>query len=88
MRYMVVEHFKESMAGEIYRRFAEKGRMMPDGLRYLDSWITPDLRMCYQLMETDDLALFQQWTRHWDDLADFEIAPVISSAEARAKALG
>lgn len=85
MRYMVIERFKDAPA--IYKRFAEKGRQMPAGLQYVESWITADLQVCYQLMETDDPALFPLWTRNWDDLMDFEIVPVLSSAEARAKAL-
>jgi len=87
MRYMVVEHFNPGAAPAIYGRFAEKGRMMPEGLRYIDSWIVEDLQTCYQLMETDDFGLFAQWTRNWDDLASFEIVPVLSSAEARARAM-
>lgn len=85
MRYMVIERFKDAPA--IYRRFAEKGRMMPPGLNYVESWIAGDMKTCYQLMETEDFAFFGQWTRNWDDLMDFEIIPVMSSAEARAKAL-
>lgn len=88
MIYMVIERFRTGATREIYRRFAEKGRMMPDGLNYVESWITDDLSMCYQLMETDDYSKFAEWTRNWDDLADFEIVPVLSSAEARAKSLG
>ena len=87
MRFMVTEHFKPGRAAEIYRRFAEKGRMMPEGLHYVESWISADLRVCWQLMETDDFANFAQWTRNWDDLMEFEIVPTISSSEARAKAL-
>jgi Protein of unknown function (DUF3303) len=87
VRYMIIEHFKEGRAGEIYRRFAEKGRMMPAELHYIDSWVSADLRICYQLMETDDFGLFAQWTQQWEDLVEFEIVPVIPSAEARAKAL-
>ena len=88
MRYMVVERFRPGKVRDIYRRFAEKGRMMPDGLSNVDSWIIEDLSTCFQLMETDDFAKFAEWTGNWDDLADFEIRPVISSAEARTKALG
>jgi len=87
MRYMVIERFRPGAVGEVYRRFAEKGRMMPEGLTYLDSWIVADLSTCFQLMETDDYAKFADWTRHWDDLVDFEIVPIISSAEARTQAL-
>ena len=87
MRYMVIERFKDGKAGDIYRRFADKGRMMPAGLNYVDSWISADLKMCYQLMEAANFELFHLWTREWNDLMDFEIVPVISSAEARAAAL-
>ena len=88
MRYMVVERFRPGAVTEIYRRFAEKGRMMPEGLNYIESWITDDLSVCYQLMETDDHALFAEWTRNWDDLTDFEIVPVMTSAQARVRAHG
>lgn len=87
MKYMVIERFRPGAAGEIYQRFAEKGRMMPDGLNYVESWIVDDLSMCYQIMETDDYSKFSEWTRNWDDLADFEIVPVLSSPEAGARAL-
>jgi hypothetical protein len=87
MRYMVIEQFKDGASGEVYRRFAEKGRMMPAALTYVDSWIAEDMRVCYQLMETEDRALFAEWTRNWDDLMEFEIIPVISSAEARVRVL-
>ena len=82
---MVVEKFKDS--SEIYRRLDEKGRMMPDGLKYVSSWIDADLKQCFQLMETDDFALFGQWTKNWNDLMDFEIIPVMTSTEAKEKAL-
>jgi hypothetical protein len=81
MLYMVIEHFKEGVAPEIYRRFREKGRMMPDGLNYISSWIDTDLRVCYQLMEAEDPALFSRWTENWDDLMEFKIVPVRTSAE-------
>jgi Protein of unknown function (DUF3303) len=81
MLYMVVERFKEGAAPEIYRRFREKGRMMPAGLEYISSWIDDDLTMCWQLMQTDVPALFDRWTENWDDLMDFEIVPVRASAE-------
>jgi hypothetical protein len=82
---MVVAHFLEGGAAAVYRRFAEKGRMMPEGLRYVESWVASDLMACYQLMETDDIDLFAEWTRHWDDLIEFEIVPIISSAEASSR---
>jgi hypothetical protein len=82
MLYMVIEQFKD--APEIYRRFREKGRMMPDGLNYISSWIDTDLKVCYQLMETEDPALFSGWTENWDDLMEFKIVPVRTSAETAA----
>ena len=85
MLYMVVEHFKEGAVPDIYRRFREKGRMMPDGLNYVSSWIDTDLKVCYQLMETEDVTLFERWTRNWDDLMEFKIVPVRTSAETAAQ---
>lgn len=82
MLYMVIERFKEGAAPEIYRRFAERGRMMPAGLEYVSSWIDLKFRVCYQVMQTEDKSLFQQWTAAWSDLMDFEIIPVRASAEA------
>jgi hypothetical protein len=79
---MVIERFKESAAPEIYRRFREKGRMMPEGLEYVSSWIDLDFKICWQLMQTEDFALFDKWIANWRDLIDFEIVPVRTSAEA------
>ena len=84
MLYMVIEHFKEDAVPEIYRRFSEKGRMMPDGLSYISSWIDTELKVCYQLMETEDAALFSRWTENWDDLMEFKVVPVRTSAETKA----
>ena len=81
MLYMVVEHFKD--APEIYRRLREKGRMMPDGLEYVSSWIDVDLKICWQLMRAEDESLFRTWTDNWKDLMDFEVIPVRTSAEVR-----
>lgn len=86
MRYMIIERFKPGAIHEVYRRFDERGRMMPTGLNYIDSWVSTDLHTCYQLMETNDFNLFRQWTSMWDDLVEFQIEPVISSSEARCKA--
>jgi hypothetical protein len=81
MLYMVVEHFKDPPA--IYRRLREKGRMMPDGLEYVSSWIDADLKVCWQLMRTEDESLLQVWTDNWKDLMDFEVVPVRTSTEVR-----
>jgi hypothetical protein len=81
MLYMVVEHFKDAPA--IYQRLREKGRMMPEGLEYVSSWIDVDLKTCWQLMRTDNESLLQAWTDNWKDLMDFEVVPVRTSAEVR-----
>jgi len=79
---MVVEHFKAGAAPTIYRRARDEGRMTPDGLEYVSSWVDVDFKTCYQLMRTDDAALFAVWTNAWKDLIAFEVVPVRTSAEA------
>ncbi len=81
MLYMIIERFREGAAPEIYRRFREKGRMMPEGLEYVSSWIDLDFKICYQLMQTEDFALFNKWIGDWRDLMEFEVVPVRTSAE-------
>jgi hypothetical protein len=83
--YMIVEHFKEKDATAVYRRFREKGRMAPEGLSYISSWVDENLERCYQLMETDDHRLLDLWMVNWSDLVDFEVHPVITSQEAAAR---
>jgi hypothetical protein len=83
MLFMVVECFKNRDAVAVYRRFQEKGRMLPEGLNYIDSWVQTDFDKCFQLMECDDPSLFTQWTSHWQDLVEFEIIPVVTAKEAR-----
>ncbi len=82
MLYMVIERFKECAVPEIYRRFREKGRMMPEGLEYVSSWNDLNFKICYQLMKSQDFALFDKWIDNWRDLIEFEIIPVRSSTEA------
>ena len=84
MLYMIVEHFRNGDAGPVYARFREKGRLMPDGLNYVNSWVTADRAHCYQVMECDDRALLDIWLSAWEDLVEFEVHPVITSAEASA----
>lgn len=88
MLYMVVERYLKG-AGPVYSRAEARGRMLPDGLRYVDSWVVDDVAMdrCFQLMETDDPALFDEWIERWADLVAFEVVPVLSSAEAAMRAL-
>ena len=81
MLYMIIERFRDMPA--IYRRLREKGRMMPDGLEYVSSWINVDLKTCWQVMRTEDESLFERWTSNWKDLIDFEIVPVRTSGEVR-----
>lgn len=80
--YMVIERFKGGDAVPVYRRFRDRGRLAPAGLRYVSSWVDTNLARCYQLMETDDPELLEEWISQWRDLVDFEVHPVISSAEA------
>jgi hypothetical protein len=82
MLYMVVERYKNRDAVPVYRRFRERGRMMPNGLRYVSSWVETNWDRCFQLMECDDPALFAQWIAQWDDLVDFDVVPVVPSSEA------
>lgn len=81
MLFMVVEHFKGRDPKAVYERFAEKGRMMPDGLSYINSWIEVGMDRCFQVMETEDAILLQEWIKNWSDLVDFEVVPVVTSAE-------
>jgi Protein of unknown function (DUF3303) len=85
MLYMVIERFKNRDAGAVYRRYRESGRMMPEGLTYINSWVEGNFDRCFQLMECHDPALFERWTSNWRDLMDFEIVPVISSQEASSR---
>jgi len=80
--YMVVEKFRKGDAVPVYRRFRDHGRLMPDGLIYVSSWVDDKLERCYQLMETEDHALLDRWIANWSDIIDFEVHPVISSKEA------
>jgi hypothetical protein len=82
MLYMVLERYKDGAAPEIYRRARERGRLMPEGLRYVSSWVDHDFQRCFQLMETEDASLFDSWIPAWADLVDFEVIPVRTSAEA------
>ncbi len=84
MLYMIIENFRNGDARPVYRRFRDQGRLAPDGLRYLGSWVTDDLRRCYQIMECENRALLDEWTARWNDLVEFEIIPVMTSAEAAA----
>jgi len=83
MLFMVIERFRNRDAKAVYRRFREQGRGAPEGLAYVGSWIETNFDRCFQIMACDDARLLQQWVAFWSDLIEFEIVPVVSSAETR-----
>lgn len=87
MLYMVIEHFKDGDGLRVYRRFRDRGRMAPPGLDYIASWVEPTYNRCFQVMQTDDRKLLDDWMANWSDLIDFEVLPVLSS-KAAAEAIG
>jgi hypothetical protein len=87
MLFMVIERFRNRDARAVYRRFRDHGRMMPDGLRYVGSWIEVNFDRCFQVMECDDARLLQQWIVNWTDLIEFEVVPIATSEETREVAL-
>ncbi|MGB9179609.1 MAG: DUF3303 family protein [Pyrinomonadaceae bacterium] len=82
MIFMVIERFKDGDAKPVYRRFLEKGRLAPDGLKYIESWVETDFARCFQLVECEDESLLRQWMAAWQDLVDFEFVTVVSSEQA------
>ena len=87
MQFLIVEHFRNGNASPVYERFRQHGRLAPAGLTYVNSWVTADLTRCYQVMECEDRGLLEQWMAAWKDLVEFEVLPVITSAEAAARVL-
>ena len=84
MLYMVIENFRRGNPIPVYQRFRDRGRLMPDRIEYRGSWVTEDLRRCFQIMECQDRRLLDQWMANWNDITDFEVIPVVTSAEAAA----
>jgi hypothetical protein len=84
MLFMVIEHFRPGRAADVYRRFRDRGRLAPEGLRYVSSWVDLRFERCFQVMEADGESLFREWTRNWEDLIEFEIVAVRPSSEAAA----
>ncbi len=80
--YMIIEKFRNGDNISVYRRFRDKGRLAPDGLNYISSWIDESISRCYQIMETHDPALLDQWINNWKDIVEFEVFPIITSDEA------
>jgi Protein of unknown function (DUF3303) len=85
MLYMIIERFRTGKVKELYKRFEEKGRMLPEGVNYINSWINEEITICYQVMESDAEDKLHEWMSRWSDLADFEMISVLTSAEARKK---
>ena len=83
MLYMIIERFRGGDPVPVYQRFRDRGRLMPDGVEYRGSWVTEDLRGCFQVMECDDRSLLDEWMANWRDVTDFEVVPVLTSAQAR-----
>ena len=82
MLFMVVEHFKNNDALPIYRRFRDRGRLAPEGVQYISSWVDAKLERCFQIMEAAERDLLDRWIENWSDIVDFEVFPVLSSKEA------
>lgn len=87
MTHMIIETFKPGKVKQIYRSLEEKGRMQPKELTYINSWIDENMNRCFQVMETESIENIHEWISNWDDVMEFEIIPVISSSEAKQKAL-
>ena len=88
MTYLIIERFEGKNPRPVYERFDQLGRLMPDGVSYITSWINDDVSECYQIIESDDRALIDKWISNWSDIVEFEVKPVITSQEARAKVMG
>jgi len=83
--YMIVEHFKNNDPIPVYRRFRDRERLAPEGLRYLSSWVDEKLERCFQIMETADRNLLDEWIAKWSDIVEFDVLPVLSSKDAAEK---
>ena len=82
MLFMIIERFRDGRAADVYRRFRERGRLAPDGVRYVTSWVDLNFERCFQVMEAENEQLLHEWTANWDDLVEFEIVPVRTSEDA------
>ena len=87
MLYMIVEHFKNGDPVPVYQRFRERGRLAPEELQYVSSWVDEKLERCFQLMEAPDVSCIDEWIANWSDIVECEVYPVISSKEAADRVL-
>jgi hypothetical protein len=85
MLFMIVEHYRDADPVPVYQRFRDHGRLAPDGLVYIASWVDESLSICYQVMEAPSRDLVDAWIARWSDLVEFEVVPVMTSAEAAAR---
>jgi hypothetical protein len=83
MLYMVIEDFRGGDPAPVYQRLRDRGRLLPEGLRYVDSWVTQDFKRCFQIMECTERAALDRWIAEWKDLVNFAVTPIVTSAEAR-----
>lgn len=88
MLFMIIETFKSGAPTPIYERFTSRGRLAPEGLEYVSSWVSQDLTKCYQVMKTEQRELLYEWIRNWEDIVDFEVVLVVTSVEAKRRVLG
>lgn len=85
MTYMIIEKFYPEKIKSLYQRFAEEGRLLPEGVEFIDSWINEDVTLCFQLMKSESREKLEEWISNWEGYAEFEIIPVISSETAKQK---
>jgi hypothetical protein len=85
MLFMIIERYANGDPRPVYHRFREKGRLAPEGLNYVNSWVTLDLKTCYQVMECEDRAPLDEWIGNWSDIVNFEVLPVLTSPEAASR---
>ena len=88
MLFMIIERFRDGDPAPVYRRFRERGRLAPEGLAYISSWVTEDLCCGYQVLECSDRALLDRWITNWIDLVEFDVIPVLTSRQAAARVPG
>jgi hypothetical protein len=84
MLFMIIERFEKNDMVPVYKRVRDEGRVLPEGLTYVDSWVEPNFSRCFQLMECSDLRKLQEWILNWRGYGiTFEIVPVVTSKETR-----